>query len=177
MGQQAIVESMTNHFKAIQLCVQDRLMMPALILIYTGIDVLATLSRPDGKDQTTRSDFIAWCDKYIVPQGEVACSGIDLYAARCGVVHAYTMESSLSKKGDAREIVYAWGNRKPEDLQSVIDAVGFTQRVIHIETLFEALVQGATQFFAELDDDPVRRSLVVSRGEKLFKNQPEEFWR
>ena len=105
-----------------------------------------------------------------------SCSGVDLYAARCGVVHTYTMESSLSKEGKDREIVYAWGNGKPKDLQEIIDKASFTQRVVHIETLAEVFREGALNFLSELGADPERADLVVFRAGKLFKDQPKEFW-
>ena len=40
-------------------------------------------------------------------------SGLDLYAARCGVLHTYTMDSRLSTEGKAKRILYAWGNDWP----------------------------------------------------------------
>ena len=150
--------------------------MPALILIYSGIDIFASIGRPADQAHTTIKDYIDWCDSYLIPQGKLSCSGVDLYAARCGVVHTYTMESSLSKEGKAREIVYAWGNGKPEDLQEIIDKASFTQRVVHIETLAEVFREGALNFLSELGADSERADLVVFRAGKLFKDQPKEFW-
>lgn len=177
MTQETLFENIENHFKSIEICLQNHLRMPALILIYSGIDIFASLRRPADKDKATRKDYIEWCDTYLIPQGKLSCTGIDLYAARCGVVHTYTMESDLSDNGRANEIVYAWGNRKPEDLQEVIDKAGFTQRVLHIETLAEVFREGASNFLYELDADSVCAGLVVSRAGKLFKDNQEEFWR
>ena len=177
MSQETLFENISNHFQAIEICLKNHFRMPALILIYSGIDIFASLGRPADKDKTTRKDYIRWCDNYLIPQGKVSCSALDLYAARCGVVHTYSMESSLSEEGKANEIVYAWGNRKPEDLQEVIDKVGFTQRVVHIETFAQAFREGASKFLAELDGDSEKADLVVSRAGKLFKDNQEEFWR
>lgn len=171
MNKDALFENVARHFQAIELCLQNHCRMPALILIYSGIDIFASLARPKAKDKATRKDYIDWCEKYILPKGSLSCSAIDLYAARCEVVHTYTMESTLSEEGKANEIVYAWGNRKPEDLQKAIDSAGFTVRVIHIETLAQIFREGASDFLSELDDDPARAALVISRAGKLFKEQ------
>jgi hypothetical protein len=52
--------------------------MPALILIYAGIDIFASLARPKSKKKVTRKNFIEWCEKYIPPSGKLSCTGIDL---------------------------------------------------------------------------------------------------
>lgn len=36
-----------------------------LILVYSGIDAMAHLTMPAGKDKVTRADFIAWAEKYL----------------------------------------------------------------------------------------------------------------
>lgn len=177
MTQETLFENIKNHFQSIEICLQHHLRMPALILIYSGIDIFASLGRPADKDKATRKDYIEWCDRYLIPQGKISCTGIDLYAARCGVVHTYTMESDLSDQCKANEIVYAWGNRNPEDLQQVIDKAGFTQRVLHIETLAEVFRKGASAFLTELDGDSQKANLIVSRAGKLFKDNQKEFWR
>ena len=177
MNKEALFDSIENHFKAIDLCIENHCRMPALILIYAGVDIFASLSRPDNKDKATRQDYIDWCEKYISPKSNLSCTGLDLYAARCGIVHTYTMESQLSEEGKARELIYAWGDRKPEDLQAVLDKVEFTQRVIHIETLSRSFREGVADFLSELENDNARAAMVIRRAGKLFKDQPDEFWR
>ena len=177
MSKEALFENTGKHLKAIELCIESHCRMPALILIYTGIDIFASLARPKTKKKVTRQDYIEWCEKYILSSGNFSCTGIDLYAARCGVVHTYTMESQLSEEGKAREIIYAWGNREPEDLKGVLDTVGLTQLVIHIEALAGAFREGVAQFLSELDENKERAELVVKRSGKLFMDQPNEFWR
>ena len=105
MGHKALLENISRHNKAIDLCLSNHLRMPALILIYSGIDIMAALGRPRDKDEATRSDFIEWCDSFMLNGSELSCTAIDLYAARCGIVHTYTMNSRLSKQGKAKEIV------------------------------------------------------------------------
>ena len=58
MGKSALEENVLKHFLAIDLCLENSLLMPALVLIYNGIDTFAALSRPVTKDKVTRQDFV-----------------------------------------------------------------------------------------------------------------------
>lgn len=168
----ALNENIFNHISAIELCLKNHHRMPALILIYSGIDIFASLSCESGKNKATRSDFKEWCDKYLLPNYESECTAADIYAARCAIVHTYTSKSSLSESGGAREIVYAWGNRKPETLQQAIGLTTFKNTlVLHIDNLFEAFRVGVAAFLDEVNKQPELTNLVSERSRKLFKNQ------
>ncbi len=162
---------------AIDLCIENKLRMPALILVYSGIDIFAALNRPIEKDEGTREDFRKWCDRYLLSKSELPCSAIDLYAARCAVVHSYSSESRLSRNGEAKEIVYSWGNQSPDPLQEVLKSIGHTAYVIHVETLVDAFKNAVKEFLEEVGNDAERINLVVRRAAKLFKDQPRELWR
>ena len=151
--------------------------MPALILIYSGIDIFASLGRPEQKKAADRNDYIDWCNRYL-PLATLGCDAIDLYAARCGVVHAYGMGSSLSEAGKAVEIIYSWGTANPEDLRRILAQLKVPEkRVLHIETLATAFSNGLAVFLKELESDAEKRKMVVRRAGKFFKNQPKGFWR
>lgn len=177
MSTEALIENTTRHIMAIDLCVENKLRMPALILVYSGIDIFASLNRPVEKEEGTRKDFKEWCERYLLSSIELPCSANDLYAARCGVVHSYSSESRLSRNNEADEIVYSWGNQSPEPLQKVLKHIGHSAHVIHIETLVNVFKKGVAEFLEEVGKDKSKESLVVSRAAKLFKGQPREFWR
>ena len=165
-----------NHLAAIDLCLANHLRMPALVLIYSGIDILAALARPIASADVTRDDFVHWCQMYLIPTGFNQCSPIDLYAARCAVVHTYSSESALSRKGKAREVIYAWGNRQTHPLQSVIDRVGIANLVvIHIDELAASVRLAAARFFEAARADPSQWPVVVARSEKFFQDYRELF--
>lgn len=63
-----------------------------LILVYSGIDAMAHLTMPAGKDKVTRADFVAWVENYLRfrdadKQPTLTLPGLELYAARCALVH------------------------------------------------------------------------------------------
>ncbi len=170
-GGNVVASNIEEHVAGVRLCLDNHLRMPALVLIYCGIDVLAGLCRPESQPEVSSSDFIDWAERYMECQKCLGVSGIDLYAARCGVLHAYTMDSRLSAKGRARRIIYAWGNRKPDDATKVLQALGLREAVISIEGLFAAYLRGIASFGRALDDDSELASLAARRGRKQFKDQ------
>ncbi len=158
---------------AIEGCLKTRLATPGLLLLYAGIDIMAWLNRPESHPDVRRSDFIGWADKYLLPGTGLACSAIDLYAARCSLLHSYTAESRLTREGDAKQIFYAWGVGRAEDLQGLIDYVGTHSAVaVHIEHLFDAFRLGVERFKEALSNDPDQANLVYKRADKFFSNIP-----
>jgi hypothetical protein len=170
-GGDAVASNIEEHVVAIRLCLDNHLHMPALALVYCGIDVLANLCRPVENSEVKPSDFVGWAERYMECQRYLGVSGIDLYGARCGILHTYTMDSRLSAKGHAKRILYAWGNRNPDDAMKVLSRLELTEIVIKIEQLFEAFLYGIGTFGKAIDDDPKLRSIVTQRGRKLFRDQ------
>lgn len=176
MSKEALQENILSHLRAIDLCLKQHHRMPALILVYSGIDIFSSLMRPIEKEDATRQDFIAWVEKYLHGNENISCDAIDLYAARCAVIHTYTATSSLSRNNKAKEIAYSWGNRTPESLQNIIDTTSIENvAVIHIESLAAALRKGVAQFLQDINNDNEMADRVFKRTRKLFKNQSWKF--
>src|SRR5687767_5983274 len=96
--------------KAIDLCFGAGLIVPALLLIYSGIDAMGWLWKSDEYDSPGES-FQAWVKTYALKtsslEGESADQlALDLWAARCALLHAQTAESKLTRQSKAREIHY-----------------------------------------------------------------------
>ncbi len=96
---------MDTLFGAINSCEANKFVLPALMLIYSGIDILASLERRKGEG--TKASFTRWVDEYLLKAVSLPCTSLELYAARCGILHTLTPESDLSRKGKAREVGYA----------------------------------------------------------------------
>ena len=121
----------------VEACLRDNLSAPALILLYSGIDTTGWLD--SDQRYATRSSFINWVDKYLLRAKPLACTALDLYAARCGLVHIFTPDSQLSAQRHARRICYAWGSAQMEDLQRTIDISnkGAEYVAVHVNDLYE----------------------------------------
>jgi hypothetical protein len=79
--------------------------VPALALIYSGVDVLGFLGSTEPR--ATRATFIRWADEYLAEfLKKRGIGGIDLFSARCGVLHtgqapAANFKGQLSPAGNA----------------------------------------------------------------------------
>lgn len=176
MSTEALFVNISRHLEAIELCVTHKLRMPALILVYSGIDILASLNRPANKANGTRQDFMSWCETYLLPNSRMKCSSMDLYAARCGVVHAYSAESQLSRENKASEVVYSWGNQSPAPLQNILNEIGYSAHVVHIESFAQAFKRATEVFLAEVGEDIARLRLVTLRADSFFTDKPGDFF-
>lgn len=145
---------MQNYFQVIQgtqACIDQKLHMPALILIYTLIDTLAWASSSN-KEARVRQRFEAWVTDWI--GSRLACSATELYAARCGILHTLTSKADLTTNGNVREVAYAWGTAKSEDLQATIDHLGKKNVVaVHVSELFQAVCEAVADMLEKAESD------------------------
>ncbi len=160
------------HIAAIQLCLEHGHRMPALILIFTGIDFMASLNRPESEPDVRRQDFLDWAEKYVLSNGTFSCSALDLYAARCALVHTYTPISKLSRQKKAKEILYSWGKADGKGAQDFLDQVGMTTNVVvHIDDLIVAFRTGVEQFLRDMARYARKGALARRRANKVFQDQ------
>ncbi|SRR5258708_3707264 len=165
----AILQNLIALDAAIQDCLTKQNVLPALILIYAGIDIVASLeSNP--KAGVKRS-FTRWVDLYMLPNPELECTALELYAARCGMVHTLTAVSDLSHQGKTRTINYAWGTASGADLrESAKRLKRTTVAVVHINDLHEAFRKGLLKWTNEVRGDGERGKRVNSHRSVWFMN-------
>lgn len=123
-----VVRASKDSFKAsigqlhssIALCLNSGFYLSALILIYSGIDILANLNRPKDKDKAGEKEYCKWCDDYVLPNTQdIFCDSIDIYAARCAVVHSYGYKTELTTKEARLEL---WLMRTGQKMQLILNS-------------------------------------------------------
>jgi hypothetical protein len=157
VGLIAFEENVIALLESVEDCLAKRRLLPCLILVYSGIDIISSLE----PGRASGSAFMAWADKYLLKDALLACTPSDLYGARCGILHTFSAESGMSRKGQARQIVYAWGNAKTEQLASTSKELGRNDCVIHIRELINAFRVGLANYLEEVMEDD-------SRSQKLY---------
>ena len=119
MSEEKLFINLLSLAAGAEICIKNELIGPALILIYSSIDTCGWLDSYCAF--ATRASFTDWTENYLLTAKTLQCSALDLYAARCGLLHTLTPDSQLSAHGKARRICYAWGKGKAQDLQRIID--------------------------------------------------------
>ena len=173
----AVDNLLRNHLidllTSISLCLENKLQLPALILIYSTIDMLAHLNRPKNNQDGARKNYCIWCDKYILPNTEdIHCDSIDLYAARCALLHTYGYKAALTESGQARIVAYAWGDKSAKKMKLVTELTSFkdTASHVHINKLAHGLSVGIDIFMEDILKDPAKHELVKERSKEFFVN-------
>ena len=156
-------------------CFNNKHTLPGMILLYAHIDIAASLNRPESKAEATRADFKEWVNDYLLPNSNLTCSADDIYAARCGFLHAYSAESRASRAGEAKQIFYAWGKMDADDLQRRLSHTGLDTLAIgiHIDSLFHAYQTGIRRFMDSVVRDSAKSKLVYKRADKFLANIPK----
>lgn len=159
-------------FKGIALLEQAQLIQPCLVLLFSTIDAAAALDVP-GDGDVTRAAFVSWVERYVLPGSGLRCTALELYAARCGLLHSLTAFSKLSREGKARTISYAWGAASVDDLHITVRVLGRVDIVgVHVTKLQEALRVGFQSFLLDIASDASRLAAVRKRAAKLFSHLP-----
>jgi hypothetical protein len=136
----------------------------ALALVYVGIDTMALLSCPVGQQSQTGADFISWVDRSLraEPGSEYQYEGIDLYAARCAVLHSYGSVAALhAGENPPRKLGYTDNgpHRKDEAERFVL---------ISVAVLVHDFSGAMESFVAEIIRTPDLKQRVDSRITSLF---------
>ena len=91
----------------IRFCLENKRMVAGAQLLMSAIDIASGIERPREKLDTDRADFIPWADRYLTLSGpEYTLRGVDLYAARCGLLHGYTAKAKLIRQG--KVVMLGW---------------------------------------------------------------------
>jgi hypothetical protein len=141
---------------------------------------MAWLNRPVSKEFATKKDFIRWLDDYLLPNLNIKCEAIDLYAARCAIIHSYSFSSRLSEEEKAKEIYYAWGKANVKALRNDLDRryKKPTKIAIHIDDFLEAFKEGVEKFKLSIKSDKEKEKIVCDRANKyFFTSMPSDTYR
>jgi hypothetical protein len=125
--------------KAPHVCLQNEYLLSAVKLIYSGIDNLAWLTRDHNSPKVQRKDFVAFVNKYLLPDSGLTCTSEELYSARCGLLHCNTAQSDISRSGKARCLCYATGLSPEEEGYEHMRPESRDKHVmVHIGKLYKA---------------------------------------
>src|SRR5437870_4084436 len=99
----SLESSLTQVVVSTERMIQTKMYLPALILIYAGIDTAGWLASAKPSVEV-RCRFCRWVERWLLPAKPLGCTALDLYGARCGILHTFTSDSDLSRQGKARRI-------------------------------------------------------------------------
>jgi hypothetical protein len=126
----------------------------ALILIFSGIDAMASLEKNGGKNDVGER-FANWVNGYM-QFSEWPEAGLELYGARCGILHTYGPISNLFEKGQVRLIGYTTGGGR--DVMQSAELV-----LVSVEGLAFQFFRGIARYLEALASEPTKRAKAAPR--------------
>jgi hypothetical protein len=170
LSRDPITNAIHNGIKAgIRVTLEGNCLGSAVILILSGIDAMAYLEMPAGQDDVTRSDFVRWAERYIKFPCKDQLTGLDLYGARCAMLHNYGTASDLSRKEKCRQVGY---------MDKSVPAVRYNPKVsrdvvlVSVPALAEAFFSGLDKFLVDLFRDMKKASVAEQRLKNLVQAIP-----
>jgi hypothetical protein len=136
--------------KATSLLYDEKLYGHMLVVIYSSIDSMGLLDAPPTQLSASKESFTNWVKKYILPNGSFDFNELDLYAARCSVLHAFTSESDLSKKGKAKEIHYYSGPKDDPLIKAYIECEKWKRVAADLNDIYMAFLEALKSFHKDL---------------------------
>lgn len=158
MSSQSIDQMIEGYFlsttKAIAALFRDDLLPHSLVIIYSTIDTCGLLDAPPQQTAASSTSFKDWVKKYVLVYPGLEFNEIDLWGARCAVLHTFTSESNLSNEGKARELQYYTGDKSAPHIQQFISFTknheGGKHLPVHYGDLAEAVFDGMKAFIPDL---------------------------
>jgi len=141
----------------------------AVILILAGMDAMAYLGISPEQEEVQRKDFIAWAERYIQFPCDEQLTGADLYGARCAMLHAYGVKSSLSRAGDCRLITYM-DKSVPEIRYDPKISTQFV--MVSIPALRDAFFDGIDRFLVDMFSDKSKAKIAEERFRGFIQQFP-----
>ena len=153
----------------INITIDNECYVAAIILIYCGIDTMASLSRPKSHECSTTQDFKSWVEKYFHVEGAIKITPDEWWEARNGMVHTYTPFSKKHKTHSIRLLLYTVEgyphvayNPKVNPNLVMVDILGMR------DTFFS----GINRFLIDSFVNPDKRQLMEERLSELVRKVP-----
>lgn len=130
---------------------------------------MAYIGMPNSKTDVSKSDFVVWVEKYLRLEGNEQLTGLDVYGARCSMLHCHSVYSNLSRKGKCRLIAYASDMYPPILVNSQIDA---SLVLVSIPALAAAFFNAIDNSLVDLfsTENHRRKAVVEQRLQTLVHN-------
>ena len=163
-----VLENVVELLQAADLLFTSGLRCACLIVLYSSIDIMAWLFCPETEHVNSKRAFLDWVERYLLPGSRIDCSPLDVYSARCGVLHKFSAFSTLTRAGEARPVCYSWGKAERSDLEQALAEKGIEAAVVEIESLIAAVKRAVDRSFSAVSSDAEMQQLIGARGREFF---------
>lgn len=141
--------------------------LPGFLLLYTSIDIIASLTRPKHVNATSSKFFKEWVNGYMLPEGNLKCNAEDIWGARCGLLHTLTAESNMSRHKGAKMINYIGDIQATEEFQRRHDPESVKDIFEPTANFVEAFIKACDRFELKVHSDADLQDRVYFHANSL----------
>jgi len=153
--------------EAIRLLLRGRLQHPALLLMYSFIDICASLVRP-ASVRGNREIFENYLKNFSTIRWRLF-TPFELWAARSSLLHSYSPLGHNTGPGSARALFYYSHPDTKEVMDAELKARGYTNYVVvDIEQIHLVTYDAFNQVLFRMDDDEEFEKHVVANGQDIL---------
>src|SRR5260370_42157695 len=87
---ETLADALSPIIRAMGSCFDQKLVLPAMMLFYSAVDSVAALEAPS--ERSSQQGFRGWVDQYLLKSKPLSCNSLDLWAARCGILHTLSAQ-------------------------------------------------------------------------------------
>jgi hypothetical protein len=172
-AQELIDKFCMNTLRATAMLHKEELYGQMLILLYSSIDSMGLLDAPPTQTSASGESFKNWVRKYLLTYPGLEYNEVDLWSARCAVLHTFTSESDLSKGGKAREVQYYSGPKDSPMAQAFVTATRTIDNgkhiPAHIEDTYLAFLEALEVFPQDLLNNCGKDPAYEARLKKVLQ--------
>jgi hypothetical protein len=157
-------------FISIELLLERCLFNQVLIIMYSAIDTMAWSCRAEG--DSNRSDFYTWCADFM-PCEDLGITALDLYAARCSILHSNSSHSDSTENGPCLPFLYVMG-KGTVPLDHYSPPTARESIVVDLDVLLGRFSSATRQFRQKAARSGPLRDIVSRRMEQWLQFTLEE---
>jgi hypothetical protein len=150
--------------RGIKVSLENHCYGSAVKLILSGMDTMAYLNMPATQQDVEKKDFIIWVERYIRFPCKEHLTGLDLYGARCAMLHTYGVRSKLSKEGKCRMVGYM--NKGIPEIRTKPNS---DLVMVSITALADAFFKGIDEFLIDLFSNKEKAAIAEERLKELIQ--------
>lgn len=130
---------------------------------------MAFLGMPAGKLDVTKADFVTWVEKYIQFPGSEQLTGLDVYGARCSMLHTHSVYSALSRRGECRLVGYVDQMYPPVKFNPNVNS---NLVMVSVPALAKAFSDGVDKHLIDLFSDKNKAEIAEKRLQEFVQFIP-----
>jgi hypothetical protein len=169
--QQVFLARINDFTQSIEILLNAGHTQPALILLFTAIDIFASLRRLETETDTNGGYFKKWVEDYMIASSQRPFTSEDLWGARCGLLHTHTAASKVSRQGKARQLHYYRAHDPISlDQQRAFDSIAniYGKQFVDVDLLHADFIEGLRRFSTDIQRNPELAMKVFHHSTTLF---------